>query len=109
MTSYLLDTRVWFLHLTNPSKLPAPLTELISEQRDRCWLSPVSVLELSAQVERGKVKLESDLDAWLKSTRRRLPLKEAVLTTEIVARSGKLTIDGGDSVDRLLAATAIEL
>ena len=32
MTSYLLDTRVWFLHLTNPSKLPAQLTAFVAER-----------------------------------------------------------------------------
>lgn len=109
MTSYLLDTRVWFRYLTNPSQLPAQLKQLVDEQRDRCWLSPVSALELSAQAERGRVKLDSDLGTWLKTTRRRLPLKEAVLTTEIVVRSQRLEIAGGDAVDRLLAATAIEL
>ncbi len=109
MTSYLLDTRVWFLYLTNPSKLPAQLKQVVDDYRDRCWLSPASVLELAAQIERGRVRLDSDLGSWLKATRRRLALKEAALTTEIAVRSGKLEIAGGDSVDRLLAATAIEL
>lgn len=52
------------------------------------------------------VKLELELDSWVRRALRRLPLKEAAVTTEVALESERVRLPHRDPADRFLAAAA---
>lgn len=107
MRGLLLDTHVWFWHLVGSPRMPVELRSAIDDSRDRCWLSPVSVWELGKLAERGRIEIELGYREWVEESRRRLPLHDAPLTSEIALRSLELELAHEDPADRFLAATAL--
>jgi len=56
--------------------------------------------------ERGRVILEPDPVAWLRTVYRTIPFQEAPLTHEVAMESRLIALPHQDPVDRFLAATA---
>jgi PIN domain nuclease of toxin-antitoxin system len=104
---YLLDTHVWLWHLAGSEHLPDGLRETIEASPGELWISPVSVWELGLLEQRGHILLAGGARAWVQQARRRLPLHEAALTSEVALKSCELALAHRDPADRFLAATAL--
>lgn len=86
--------------------MPPALRELIRQEADALWLSPISVWELGMQAARGRVEIEGDYEEWLQRARLHLPLREAPLNHQVACASLKVELPQRDPADRFLAATA---
>jgi PIN domain nuclease of toxin-antitoxin system len=99
----LLDTHIWIWSKLDPKRLgKRALTEL-SNTSNELWLSPVSVWEALALMQKGRIRAENPL-AWVE--RAADQLREAPLTQEIVRIGFALPLHHADPADRFLAATA---
>jgi PIN domain nuclease of toxin-antitoxin system len=103
----LLDTHVWVWSLSDPGRLKPRTREQIRNQDNEIWLSPISVWELIILAEKGRLKLQIDMENLLDEAARILPAKEAPLTAEVVLATRKLRLPHRDPADLFLAATAI--
>lgn len=83
------------------------MRELVETERPSCWLSPISVWEAGLLAAREVIRIEGDYRAWLEEARRRLPLREAAVNSEIATTSLELELPHKDPADRFLAATAL--
>lgn len=104
---FLLDTHVWFWHLTGSSRLPEGLRSAIDGALGGLWLSPISIWELGVLEERRRVRLSDGFRAWTEQALRRLPLEEAPLNREVALVSREVELAHRDPADRFLAATAL--
>jgi PIN domain nuclease of toxin-antitoxin system len=103
----LLDTHVWLWALGDPGRLAAKGRKLIESASNELWLSPVSVWEAALLVERGRVKADRPVGAWLEALLGQLPVCEAALTNAVaVASRLAVQVPHDDPADRFIAATA---
>jgi PIN domain nuclease of toxin-antitoxin system len=100
----LLDTHIWLWSLLQPERLGRRLRSEIRSGNHELWLSPVSAWEALLLNQKGRIRLEADLAAWLGDATAHL--QEAPLTHEIVLAAHQLTLSHRDPADRFLAATA---
>ena len=99
----LLDTHIWIWSKSAPSRLGKRAAAELSSDKNELWLSPVSVWEALALMQKGRIQVENPL-AWVE--RAADQLREAPLTQEIVRTSFALSLPHADPADRFLAATA---
>ena len=59
----LLDTHIWLWSLLEPQQLVAKVRRALESAENEIWLSPISTWELALLVERGRLRLDADLDA----------------------------------------------
>ncbi len=76
----------------------------LSEEDTEMWLSPISVWELSVLVRKGRYHLDGEVDEWIETMMRAVPLKQAPITIEIARRVAE--VSHGDPADAFLVATA---
>ncbi len=69
-------------------------------------MSPVSAWELALLVERGRVRLDRPVAAWVDEALRRSDLRDAPFDRQVALRSRDIGLDHDDPADRFLAATA---
>ncbi len=105
----LLDTHIWIWAVVEPARLSRRVTRALQENENELWLSPISTWELALLVERGRIRLDSDIDPWLADASDCCPTIEAPLTHEIALASTRVALPHRDPADRLLAATALIL
>lgn len=103
----LLDTHVWLWSLLAPERLTLAAREALEHEENELYLSPISVWELILLVEKGRIELDSPVDAWVADVLAGAPLFEAPLTLEATLASRRLSLEHRDPADRLLAATAL--
>lgn len=106
MKGYLLDTHVWFWHLTGSPKLSRDAAQSIESSAGDLWLSPISVWELGLLYQRGRVEIDLDFRSWIEESRRLLPVREAPASQEIAVATFEVELPHRDPGDRFLAATA---
>jgi PIN domain nuclease of toxin-antitoxin system len=99
----LLDTHIWIWSKSDPNRLGRRAAQELSDASNELWLSPVSVWEALALMQKGRIRAENPL-AWVE--RAADQLREAPLTQEIVRAGFALPLPHADPADRLLAATA---
>jgi PIN domain nuclease of toxin-antitoxin system len=99
----LLDTHIWLWLIYEPSRLGRNTLQQLQDTQNELWLSPISVYEALTLHEKGRLQLESDLDAWLLDAAR--GTREAPLTHEIAFVARRLPLHQ-DPSDRIIAATA---
>ncbi len=99
----LLDTHIWIWSKAAPNRIGKRLAEELSKASNRLWLSPVSVWEALALMQKGRIQVEDPL-AWVERAAEQL--NEAPLTQEIVRTGFALQLGHNDPADRFLAATA---
>ncbi len=104
---YLLDTHIWFWHLTRSDRLRRAQREAIDDSPGDLWLSPVSIWELGLLAARGRVRLEHGLRDWTGKSTGALPVRDAALTREVAVVTHELPFAHADPADRFLAATAL--
>jgi PIN domain nuclease of toxin-antitoxin system len=106
VNGFLLDTHVWLWHLRGDDSLSIRARELIDSSVEDCWLSPVSIWEAGILHERGRIRIHGDLRRWVDESRRKLPLRVALLSVEVAVASFEIDLPHRDPADRFLAATA---
>ena len=99
----LLDTHIWIWSKVDPKRLGKRAAAELSDTGNELWLSPVSVWEALAFIEKGRIRVEDPI-AWVE--RAADQLREAPLTQEIVRIGFALSLPHADPADRFLAATA---
>ncbi|MGB8579624.1 MAG: type II toxin-antitoxin system VapC family toxin [Candidatus Sulfotelmatobacter sp.] len=99
----LIDTHIWIWSKLEPKRIGKRAAEELSKKGNELWLSPVSVWEALALMQKGRIRVENPL-AWVE--RAADQLREAPLTQEIVRTSFALSLPHADPADRFLAATA---
>jgi PIN domain nuclease of toxin-antitoxin system len=104
----LLDTHVWLWSHVEPDRLGKRVAAALADERNRLWLSPISVWEFFLLVERGRVRLQDGMppQEWVEAALSRAPMHDAALTREVAVRSRSMRIEHEDPADRFLAATA---
>ena len=103
----LLDTHVWIWSHLEPKYLSRKAPRALAAPGNQLWLSPVSLWEFYALVEKGRVLLqEGDSERWLDAAFQKAPLQEAPLTHAIVRAGRRLQLPHRDPADRFIAATA---
>lgn len=100
----LIDTHVWIWSLSAPEKLTPKVRRALEKPGQELWLSPVSVWEVALLVEKGRMKIEGHLEAWLPKAVARF--QEAPVSHDIAAAFADIRLPHGDPADRLLLATA---
>lgn len=101
----LLDTHIWFWLVETPARLKPRLRRRL-DQAEHLWVSPVSAWELALLVERGRVRLDRPVAAWVDEALRRSDLRDAPFDRQVALRSRDIGLDHDDPADRFLAATA---
>jgi len=99
----LLDTHIWIWSKADPKRIGRRLAKELSSGDNELWLSPVSVWEALALMQKGRIRMENPL-AWVERAAEQL--REAPLTQEIVRTAFALALPHSDPADRFLAATA---
>jgi len=99
----LLDTHIWIWSKVDPKRLGKRAAAELSDTGNELWLSPVSVWEALALMQKGRIRVEDPI-AWVE--RAADQLREAPLTQEIVRTGFALRLPHADPADRFLAATA---
>ena len=99
----LLDTHIWIWSKVDPKRLGKRAAAELSDTGNELWLSPVSVWEALALMQKGRIRVEDPI-AWVE--RAADQLREAPLTQEIVRTGLALSLPHADPADRFLAATA---
>jgi PIN domain nuclease of toxin-antitoxin system len=99
----LLDTHIWIWSKSDPKRLGKRAAAVLSNHANELWLSPVSVWEALALMQKGRVRVENPF-AWVERAAEQL--REAPLTREIVSVGMALPLSHSDPADRFLAATA---
>jgi len=99
----LLDTHIWIGAKSDPGRIGKRAAQEFSNANNELWLSPVSVWEALALMQKGRIRMESPLK-WIERAAEQL--REAPLTHEIVRTALALPLPHADPADRFLAATA---
>ena len=99
----LLDTHIWIWSKLDPKRIGKSAARELSNNDNDLWLSPVSVWEALALMQKGRIRVGDPL-AWVE--RAADQLREAPLTQEIVRTGFALSLPHADPADRFLAATA---
>lgn len=107
MNGLLLDTHVWCWYLAGSDRLSEDARSVIETRPSECWLSSISIWEAGLLIRRGRIRIETDFDAWLDTAFARLPLQSAPLTFEIAQRSLSIELATRDPADAFLVATAL--
>jgi PIN domain nuclease of toxin-antitoxin system len=102
----LLDTHIWLWSLIEPHRLSPRVAKALEDASNELWLSPISIWELALLVEKGRVLLEKDFEAWVIEVVKTAGLKEAPFTSEVALETMRVQIPHRDPADRFLVATA---
>jgi PIN domain nuclease of toxin-antitoxin system len=70
-------------------------------------VAAISLWEVAFLVERGRVRLDEDVEVWLEELLLEDEIELLPLTPAIAARSQRLGVFHGDPADRLIVATAL--
>lgn len=102
----LLDTHIWIWSLIEPSRLSHRVWKELDNPSNELWLSPITLWEVILLCEKGRMKLEPDVDSWIEHKLRAVPLQQAPVTHDVAREVGRLELAHRDPADRFLVATA---
>lgn len=108
MSLVLVDTPLFIAWMARDSRVGPERSSLLSKAKGRIALSQASWVEIAEELQEGRLRFPLPAQLWLEKA---LEASQAVvvpLTPAIVARSSRIPGADLDTVDRLLAATAIE-
>jgi PIN domain nuclease of toxin-antitoxin system len=102
----LLDTHIWVWSVLAPERLTRRVRNALTKPDAESWLSPISVWEVLALMERGRLRGVRDPEAWIDRALAAGGFHEAPLTHAIARECGRVTLPHRDPADRFLVATA---
>jgi PIN domain nuclease of toxin-antitoxin system len=107
----LLDTHAWVWYLADPGRLSAKALKAIEERTSRpaeVQVSSISAWELALLVERGRVRLSVDPDAWMAHAEALPFLRYVPVDNRIAVAAVRLPpAVPSDPADRIIVATAL--
>ena len=107
MMRFLLDTHIWLWMLREPHKLTSLVHQAVYEPSNNCYLSPISVWEVTVLLEKKRIEMHEDFAVWFARTTRDLELMEAGLNWQIAHEMRYILPNHKDPADRFIAATAV--
>ena len=105
---YLLDTHIWLWSLLAPEKLKSAIVQVLEDQENELFISPITVWETLVLAEKGRIELAPSPSAWVIEALERSPVKETPLSHNIAIKSRSIELPHQDPADRFIAATAWE-
>ncbi|MEN9307567.1 MAG: hypothetical protein RL173_1499 [Fibrobacterota bacterium] len=105
----LLDTPLFVSWMSQDPRLGTERAALLDQAKGRIGLSEASLVEIADELRTGRLRFPLPTQIWLEMALRQSGAVVLPLSSAIVARSSRFADPGLDTVDRLLAATAIEL
>jgi PIN domain nuclease of toxin-antitoxin system len=78
----------------------------IESSQNELWISPISLWETVVLAEKGRIILQPDPEAWVRTALSKAPMKEASINSEVALLSRKIRLPHQDPADRFIAATA---
>jgi PIN domain nuclease of toxin-antitoxin system len=102
----LLDTHIWLWSHLQPQRLTARVAKALEDADNELWLSPISVWECLLLIERGRLEVDGNAEAWVERALVQAPMHEAPVTHAVARRSRTLQLSHQDPADRFIAATA---
>lgn len=84
---YLLDTHIWLWSLLTPEKLRASVVQVLEDEENEWFISPITVWETLVLAAKGRVELLPSPDEWIVAALERSPVKEAPLSHAIALKS----------------------
>jgi PIN domain nuclease of toxin-antitoxin system len=104
----LVDTPLFVAWMARDPRVGAERSYLLSQAMGRLALSQASWVELGQEMQEGRLRFPFSPQIWLELALERSRAVVLPLNPSIVARSARWNSTVLDSVDRLIAATAIE-
>lgn len=101
---YLLDTHIWVWLAEKSARIGPQTNRILRKQEHEIWISPISIVEVLALHQKGKVRLQNDPMDWIAHAS--LGTKEAPLTREVAVSTRQFPFDL-DPSDRILGATTL--
>lgn len=101
-----LDTHAWLWWVSDPSRLGRAATAALAKA-SRIGVPAICCLEVAAAVERGRIVLDRDVDAWLDAALSVPHVALLPLTPRVAVRAVALPGFHGDPADRVIVATAM--
>ena len=99
----LLDTHIWLWFKGDRKRLGMRVSQILQDENNELWLSPVSTWEALTLQEMGWIDLPRTITEWV--TKATEGFKEALRTHEIALAARELPLHE-DPADRMIAATA---
>jgi PIN domain nuclease of toxin-antitoxin system len=110
VSALVLDTHAWVWWISKPEKLSRDQRSAIDRARrrgsDTLLLSVISGWEVALLVQGGRLRLPTQLEAWLEQAMTIPGLEVAPLTVPIIAGAARLAALR-DPADMLIVATAL--
>jgi len=101
------DTHVWLWWVADRSKLSRAATRALSKA-DRIGVSPISAWEISMLVLRGRLRLDTEVRAWVLAALAADRIEVAPFTADVAVTAANLSALHPDPADRIIVATALE-
>jgi len=105
---FLLDTHIWIWSLLAPIKLDNNVAEVLENNDNELFISPITIWETLILAEKGRIELCPSPEEWVTVALERSPVKEAKLSHAIAIKSRSVDLPHKDPADRFIAATALE-
>jgi PIN domain nuclease of toxin-antitoxin system len=105
---YLLDTHIWLWSLLEPEKLKDAIVQVLEDEENELFISPITVWETLVLAEKGRIELTPSPNEWVIEALKRGQVKEATLSHSIAIKSRQIELPHQDPADRFIAATAWE-
>jgi len=101
------DTHVWLWWVADRSKLSRVAARALA-RADRIGVSPISAWEIAMLVLRGRLRLDTEVRAWVLAALDADRIEVAPLTADVAITAAGLSALHPDPADRIIVATALE-
>lgn len=103
----LIDTHVWLWWVADPDRLSRRARAAIDDA-SRVGVCTISCWEIAMLVTRGRVRLDREVNVWVRQALAHDRAQTAPLTPDIAVEAALLDANGfpGDPADRIIYATA---
>jgi len=107
MNRFLLDTHILLWCLLEPELLSKKAVKELENSDNEIWLSPITTWEVIVLAEKGRIELDDEPIAWMKSVLESLPFKQAPINHEVAMKSRTIQLPHQDPADRFIVGTAL--
>ena len=109
MNLVLLDTPLFVSWMAGDPRVGPERISLLDQARGRTALSEASLVEIADELRTGRLRFPLPTQIWIEKALRESLAVVLPLSSAIVSRSVRIPGSELDTIDRLIAATAIEL